>query len=264
MINQEIIDFYNQYNEDNRLQDRIGHIEFLTTIGAIVEHVKKGARILDVGAGPGVYSAALKQMGYDVMAVEPVEKHLHQFKQNHPDIKIYQGSALDLSQFKTAEFDAVLLLGPLYHVFTEKDKLKILAEARRIVKTEGFLFNAYCLNEATMIQDYFSGDGQCLLDTLDQERIDLRFQIYSKPADLFELVRLEDIKRLNRKARLERVEILATDLYAQYLRDYINDWSEEVYQTFIDYHFMIYKRADLMGISNHVLDIVMKPLEYLG
>ena len=46
--------YSNDYQEDGRLtQDKVHHIEFLTTIKYIDKYLKKENRILEVGAGTG-------------------------------------------------------------------------------------------------------------------------------------------------------------------------------------------------------------------
>ena len=48
--------YYNDYEEDTRLQSRHGQIEFITSMKYIEQYLEKGAKILDVGAGAGRYS----------------------------------------------------------------------------------------------------------------------------------------------------------------------------------------------------------------
>ena len=80
--NSYLIEFYNNYDEDNRLILKYGTIEFLTTMHYIEKYVKPGARILEIGAGTGRYSHALARQGYTVDAVELVEHNIDIFKKN--------------------------------------------------------------------------------------------------------------------------------------------------------------------------------------
>ena len=72
------------------------------------------------------------------------------------------------------------------------------------------------------------------------------------------MVRIEDIDCLNRKCGLKRVQIVGVDTFANYLRDRIDGWPKEVFDAFLAYHFSICERADLLGVSNHALDILKK------
>ena len=125
-----ITDYYNNYNEDARTKSRHGSVEFTTNMKYIRAYVPQGARILDVGAGTGVYSMALAMDGYDVHAIELVEHNIEVFRSNlaacGAEIPVEQGNAMDLSRFSDGSFDAVLLFGPLYHLYTKEDKLTVL------------------------------------------------------------------------------------------------------------------------------------------
>ena len=71
-----------------------------------------------------------------------------------PDEKITvaEGNATDLSAYADHAYDITLLLGPMYHLFTEEEKKRALSEAVRVTKPGGILFVAYCMNDATVIQ----------------------------------------------------------------------------------------------------------------
>lgn len=256
-----ITDYYNNYNEDERTKSRHGAVEFLTNMKYIRAYVPQGARILDVGAGTGVYSMALAMDGYDVHALELVEHNIEVFRSNLPEganIPVEQGNALDLSRFADESFDAVLLFGPLYHLYTKEDKLTALGEAKRVLKPEGHLFAAYCMNEATVIHDAFAGDGSKALYYLKSGMLTADYHCISEPADLFEMVRLEDIDELNRESGLKREKIVASDLFTIYIRDQVEHFSDAVYQAYVKYHLSICERPDLIGATNHSLDILTK------
>ena len=71
--NRYIIDFYNQYDEDNRLTPQHGQVEFLTTMRYIERYIKPGDRVLEIGTGTGRYAHTLARQGYAVDAVELVQ-----------------------------------------------------------------------------------------------------------------------------------------------------------------------------------------------
>lgn len=254
-------EYYNSKDENARLLSRHGHVEYLTTMRYIERYVKTGSRVLEVGAGTGRYSIALSRAGYRVNAVELIQHNIDVFKSQlteTDDIDLRQGNALDLSSFADECFDAVLVLGPLYHLYNDEDKCAALNEAKRVLKPDGVIFAAYCMNEATMIQYCFAGDGQNMLSELEKHTLTDAFQCISTPAELFEMVRVEDIERLNRLCGLRREALVATDLFTCYIRDLVDSWSDEVFNAYLRYHFSICERADLIGASNHALDILRK------
>lgn len=135
--NQYLIDFYNSYDEEGRLETKYGAVEFLTTMRYIEKYIRQGDSVLEIGAATGRYSHALARRGYTVDAVELVEHNIEIFRKNTlPDEKITvtQGNALDLSAFPDNKYDITLLLGPLYHLYNDEDKRQALSEAIRVTK----------------------------------------------------------------------------------------------------------------------------------
>ena len=65
-----LTEYYGNYDEDGRLTSRHGKVEFLTTVKYIDKYLKRGDRIIEIGAGTGRYSHFFAQQGYQVDAVE--------------------------------------------------------------------------------------------------------------------------------------------------------------------------------------------------
>ena len=63
--------FYNEYDEDGRLENnRIGRVEYLTTRRYLDPLLTAECKIAEIGAGTGRYSVTLAKERYDVTAVE--------------------------------------------------------------------------------------------------------------------------------------------------------------------------------------------------
>ena len=149
----ELEKYYNKFNEEKRLTSRHGQVEFITSMKYIHKYlpVDKSAKILDVGAGTGRYSVQLAEEGYDVTAVELVKYNLGILKKKNSAVKAYQGNAMKLSRFQDKEFDLILIFGPMYHLYSKEDKVKALTEAKRVLKDEGVILVAYCMNEYSVL-----------------------------------------------------------------------------------------------------------------
>ena len=107
-----IVDYYNNYDEDDRFARKSRRIEFLTTLRYIQYFANKGCKILEIGAGTGAYSVELAKMGYNVTAVELVEHNLEIMKKKAEginNITCMQGDALDLSRFEDNSFDKIVM-----------------------------------------------------------------------------------------------------------------------------------------------------------
>lgn len=257
---QILTNFYSNYDEDGRLRSRHGMVEFLTTMRYIEKYLKPGMRILEIGAGTGRYSHALAQMGYQVDAVELVEHNIEIFEQKTlpgENITVRQGNAMDLSVFDSGTYDITLLLGPMYHLFTEEDQHQALAEAVRVTKKGGVLFAAYCGNEATMVQFCF-GRGMLREERYRRLVDPVTFKASSDPTELFQLYRKEEIDALMTGFNVERLHFVGSDLATNYMREQIDNMEDDLYEMYLQYHFSICERQDVVGASHHFLDVSRK------
>ncbi len=252
----EIEKYYNKFNEDKRLYTRHGLVEFFVTMEHLKKYLFDGAKILDVGAGTGRYSIELYNLGYDVTAVELVKKNLRVLQEKNRDIKAIQGNALNLSKFKDDSFDVVLLLGPMYHLFSLEDKEKALMEAKRVTKKGGYIFVAYLLTDYALIRHGFMDNN--IRESLDNGKIDKNYNIISKEDDLYSYVYLDDIAKYNTMANLKRVSIFSPDGATDYIRQYINKLSEQDFEYYKQYVLKNSLRQDLLGASSHIVDVLIK------
>jgi SAM-dependent methyltransferase len=121
--------------ERDRLSTGTSRIELVRTKEILVPVLPSPpARILDVGGGPGVYAEWLAGLGYDVHIVDPVPLHIEQAVDAGRDLQGSLTAEVGDARHLSAEdgtFDAVLLLGPLYHLTERADRVRALEEARR-------------------------------------------------------------------------------------------------------------------------------------
>ena len=144
--------FYtSDYNEADRLHiNAVGRLERVRTQEVLLRHLPSApARVLDVGGGPGVYSAWLASLGYDVTLVDPVARHREQAS-GHGTFAVEHGDARALAA-ADASVDVVLLLGPLYHLLDPAERARALAEARRVVRPGGLIVGAFISRHAPII-----------------------------------------------------------------------------------------------------------------
>lgn len=96
-------------------------------------------QVADVGGGPGTHAKYLVDRGYEVVLVDPVQRHIDQAVEltgGRARCMLGDARHLDLDD---ESFDAVLLKGPLYHLPDPQDRLLALQEANRILRPGGRL-----------------------------------------------------------------------------------------------------------------------------
>ncbi len=147
LIAKEIEEHYRQTRESERLTGPLGELERLRTQAILARHLPAApAVICDLGGAAGVYAFPLAGQGYQVHLIDPVELHLEQARSYAAAsgvrlASITQGDACHLD-IPSGFADAVLLLGPLYHLVDRTERLQALREAHRILKHQGILFAA--------------------------------------------------------------------------------------------------------------------------
>ncbi len=126
-----------------------GALEFAVNKAWISRHLPPaGARILDIGGGPGRYSIWLAKQGYRVTLADlsPDLLAVARGKVAQAGVELdgfAEANAVDLSQFGDASFDAVLCLGPMYHLLEEEDRHRVAGELFRVLSSEGPVFVAF-------------------------------------------------------------------------------------------------------------------------
>ena len=80
-----------------------------------------------------------------------------------------------------------------------------------------------------------------------------------KVTDLLEgAVSQEDIDELMSGVRAERLHYVATDLYTHHFRDTVDTMDDATFEVYLRYHFTICERNDMVGLTNHSLDVFRK------
>jgi len=141
----EMHSYYERGQEADRLTDGPGLLEFERTKEIIVRALPAApAVIADIGGGPGRYALWLAGLGYDVVHRDLVPLHVRQLTSAAAEASLRIDSAvadardLDLAD---ASADAVLLLGPLYHLDRD-NRVRALREAGRVVRPGGPVIGA--------------------------------------------------------------------------------------------------------------------------
>ena len=144
----DIRDLYNDAwdAEDARLERH--RLEADITWRYLDRHLPPAGRLLEIGFGTGAYTFPLARRGYRITAVDLAEGLLARCKAKADElglgdrIDFRAGDARTLDGIPRGEFDAVLLMGPLYHLVLEADRMAALRSACTCLKPAGVIFSA--------------------------------------------------------------------------------------------------------------------------
>lgn len=250
---------YVKHDENTRLIDsKHGKLEYFTTMTYIHKFLKPGMKILEIGAGTGRYSISLAKEGYDVTAVEYVKHNVKILKANAKGVKnisIYQGDAIDLSKFNSNSFDMVLNLGPMYHLYNERDVNLALDESIRVAKQNGIIMFAYLPVASFIFGCYMNGDLKFGLE----ENFDDSYNVRHYPEQKFTGYEIKTFENLFRNKGVKKLKSLTTDSILHTIEDNPNFvMSDDDFELFKKYHLATCEKIEMQGIANHMLYICKK------
>ena len=270
-FSEKILSFYRQTQESKRLtKDVRGQIEFIRTQEIITRYLPEPpAVVLDIGGGSGPYACWLAKAGYEVHLVDPVDLHIEQAKEmsgqqpEHPIASISLGDARAL-RFSSASADAVLLLGPLYHLIDKSERLLALSEASRVLRKGGVMVAAGISRFASMLHSFFD---RRFRDPVHRDIVhsDLETGYHRNPTENLEfftdayLHRPEELSSEVVEAGFQHQATLAVQGPVWLFESVKNYWADpDQRATVLDLIRKVEAEPSILGASAHILAIGTK------
>lgn len=268
-ISEEVEKLYNRNPEDEWQRLERHRTELAVTLRALQDYLPPfPARILDCGGGPGRYSIELAKWGYQVTLFDLSAKNLQLARKKASEAGVIlqdyrHGNALNLSHYKADSFDAVLLMGPLYHLLEESERKQALAQAHRVLKPGGRIF-------ATFISRYAghreAASRQPLIVLTDKEvsdriletgrllptgsGMDPFFGYFAHPSEIAPLVQ---------SAGLEQVAVLGVEGLVFPNDTEVNKLTGDAWNAWVELNYRVSTDPYLYNSVSHLLLIAEKP-----
>jgi ubiquinone/menaquinone biosynthesis C-methylase UbiE len=270
-LSEKIIEHYNEGNESKRLfSDAAGQLELIRTQDLILQHLQNPpAVILDIGGGPGVYTNWLLSMGYDVHLVDPVPLHIEQaqsFFRKNPSPSDYSatlGDARSLT-FDDGIADAVLLMGPLYHLEKYNDRINALKEAWRVLRPGGLLFAVGISKFASAFDGLFRNlfDDPAFIDIVHNDLKDGHHRNPNNTEGYFTTAFFHHPKQLQAEiesAAFQLESLVGIEGIGWLVPDLAKYMSHEKKDFFLNLLTRLEKENTLLGLSAHMMAVARKP-----
>ena len=262
---QAIIDHYNEVREDLRLTQGWGSLELARTQEIMLRHLMKApATVLDIGGAAGIYSAWLGSLGYETHLIDLMPHHVEQAHQRPDVIRTAQVGDARRLPFDDHSADAVLLMGPLYHLTKRDQRLDSLREARRVLRPGGLLFGAAISRFASLFDSIVRGfnDDPRFVAILDQDLIDGQHRNPTGDPNFFTTAFFhhpEELRAELAEARFSIIELVGVEGPAWLAHDFELRWNDPARrERLLDLNRKVEREPALLGLSPHLLIVGRK------
>jgi 2-polyprenyl-3-methyl-5-hydroxy-6-metoxy-1,4-benzoquinol methylase len=256
------------YNTDYHVEwERLDRhpVELAVTMRAFNEFLPPPpARILDVGGGPGRYAVALAKQGYDVtltdLAQESLKRAATYAQQANVQLAdIRAANALDLSAFPASSYDALLFMGPLYHLTTSEDRVRAVREAWRTLKPNGKIFAAFLLPYSALriCAERFP---QWLYENQDYADKILTTGVHSGEWGFTTAyyAHTKDVQPFMEAHGFDTLQLIGCEGIVGHTQATLNALTDAAWEWWADLNYRLGKEADLHSSSTHLLYVGRK------
>ena len=266
---QNIKAFYNSTRvEMDRLNQHVFQLEKIRSQQIILEQLKPGITIADIGGATGCYSFWLHDMGHEVHLLDAAEFHIEIAskisKEKSKSLgSILLGDARSLP-YPDNQFDIVLLFGPLYHLQEKTDRINAITEARRVLKPNGVLLAATISRYASLLDGFWQNfiDDAGFEKIMDQDLTNGNHfnttgnPFYFTEAHFHSQVEIEEEFTLGGFAN---ITIKAIEGFGWLVPGFMNRWNDDAWREKL-LHYIQQTESDpvMIGISAHVMTVAMK------
>jgi len=230
----------------------------------IAKYLKPGEKVLDCGGGPGRYSLWLAEYGCDVTLYDLSEGNVAFAKNKAQELGIslraLSGDARDLSALKGERFDHILLMGPMYHLLEENDRVAAVNACLSLLKPDGTLSVSFISSYAGILY-YLREMPEAILNP--EVQADYKYMEDDLPfsgmafTDAY-FIRQQDVLPFMEQFPLKTLHYLSSEgIFSPWYRT-LQSQGEEAYQTYLKFAVATCERENLLSFAEHFLYIGRK------
>jgi len=255
------------YNKDVQMEwERLLRhpVEYSITCRYIDRYINPGDKVLDIGGGPGRYSLYLAEKGCEVTLFELSDVNVAFAKKLADEkglrLKAICGDACVVDTLINERFDHILLMGPLYHLPDEFDRMKAVNAALNLLKSYGLLFSAFISSYAAM-WDFLARVPANILDA----NMEAFYNLVSDNKDFSgvgftsnHFIAPKNVCSFMEQFPLEKLHFIGCESILPLREQELLTESPDVMQKWIDFAAGLCEREEFISMSHHFLHIGRK------
>ncbi len=240
--------------------------EFAVTMRALDEFLPAPPNpVLDLGGGPGRYAIALARRGYQVTLVDvsAASLRLARVKAAAAGVElaaVIHADARDLRQLAPAAYEAVIMLGPLYHLLNHDQRIQAIDEALRVLKPGGVLAAAFITRFAPF-RYLANGDPAWLVANPAYPRQLWETGVHDRPTNFARAyyVHPDEVIPLMESCKLHTLRLLGCEGVVAGHDGKVNALEGDAWEAWVDLNYRLGQEPTLFGASDHLLYVGTRP-----
>ncbi len=264
----EVRKYYNEHVEDE--DHRLMHhpFELPVTMHYIEKYLAPGQALFDVACGTGHIARQLLDKGFQLGMNDLSDKNVDLVKQrlgDHPNtLFVGRADALQSSGWKHRLWDGILILGPLYHMISRQNRLKLLQMAGEHVKPGGTVISSFMTRMGALVYGVKNNPRGILYpdgaEKLWNTGTDDRFVEATEYFTNAWFCHPEQVAPLIREAGLQHLHLAGAEgLFGERFALY-HQLDEALKQPWMDFVIRHGEDPHMVNQSKHLLSVARKPL----
>ena len=238
--------------------------EFLITCRYINRYIKAGYKVLDIGGGPGRYSLWLAEKGCDVTLLDLSPQNVSFAKKKAAErgltLNALVGDARTVDETAPGLYDCILLMGPLYHLLEESDRIKAINASLRLLKPDGIIFVSFINMFSGMIYA-MKIDPPVIIDGNESEFYRAVLEDRSFTGEAFTqafFIHQREVLPFMAQFPLEKLHYFGQEGITSPCESNIMSQPKEIVEAWLDMSEKLAEREDLLSWSEHLMYVGRK------
>lgn len=239
-------------------------MEFRITTAYLDRYLKPGERVLDIGGGPGRYSLYLAGRGCGVTLLDLSPENTAFAAQKAEELglplRTVTGDAREADRLLKKPFDHVLLMGPLYHLLEERDRVRAVEAALALLRPGGLLFASF-INLSSGMVYAMKEDPGCVLWQSECEYLSCFLQGRSFAGDGFTRAFFappREVRPFFSRFPLEEKHLFGQEGLCSPCEDRLVSQPREVQDQWVKLSLQVCEREEYFAFSEHLMFVGQK------